>query len=320
MTDHFIKYIEIKDFKCFDDFKTEGLAQINLIGGKNNVGKTAFMEVCYINSHAQTIKSFTAALHSIKFMRENINILLESITNDTKIFLEKSNHYFSKSNINTAHFKINDSEGVKKYLFKYNNETIETNLNDFSFETSHIENINFIDSFGFSNSEIIQNYSYVQKKDEEQTLNAILNQLDNRIATFKIINDKPQCKVNDIYHELTELGDGVRHLVSIVTSLYSSEYGYLFIDEIDNGIHYTMLDKVWEIILTLAKQLNVQVFATTHSKECIESYGRVAEELKFKHINYTTLVRKKSGEIVAANYNYDLLLSTLEQDHEVRGW
>ena len=31
MNDHFIKYIEIKDFKCFDDFKTEGLARVNIL-------------------------------------------------------------------------------------------------------------------------------------------------------------------------------------------------------------------------------------------------------------------------------------------------
>jgi AAA15 family ATPase/GTPase len=30
-----------------------------------------------------------------------------------------------------------------------------------------------------------------------------------------------------------------RHLVSIVTSLYAAENGYLFIDEMDNGIHYS---------------------------------------------------------------------------------
>lgn len=320
MNDHFIKYIEIKDFKCFDDFKADGLAQVNLIGGKNNVGKTAFMEACFINSHAQDIKSFTEALRAIKLMRENLNILFDSSSYNKKSFIEKSNCYFSKSNINTAYFKIKEYEGVKKYLFEYQNKTIETKLNDFSFELDTIENIGFIDNFGFSNDEIIRNYSFVQKKDEEQTLNTILNELDARIESFKVINDKPQCKTNGIYRELTELGDGVRHIVSIVATLYASEKGYLFIDEIDNGIHYSMLDKVWKIILTLSKELNVQVFATTHSKECIESYGRVAKILEYKNINYMTLVKNKSNEVVAATYDYDLFLSTLDQDHEVRGW
>ena len=51
MSEHFIKNIEIRDFKCFDEFKAEGFGRVNLIGGKNNVGKTAFMEACYIVSN-----------------------------------------------------------------------------------------------------------------------------------------------------------------------------------------------------------------------------------------------------------------------------
>jgi len=297
-----------------------GLAQINLIGGKNNVGKTAFMEACYINIHAQDIESFTGALRSIKYRRENINILSSSVQNDTKVFIEQCNNTFIKSNANTSHYKVNKNNGIKEYLFEYKEELTLININDFSFEFNALENIEFIDNFGLDNEEIISNYSYLQKKDEEQRLNNILNNLDSRIESFKVINDKPQCKISNIYRELTELGDGARHLVSIVTSLYSSEDGYLFIDEIDSGIHYTMFDKVWEIILTLAKKLNVQIFATTHSKECIESYGRAAKKLEYKNINYMKLVRKKSGEIVAANYDYNLFQSTLEQDHEVRGW
>jgi AAA15 family ATPase/GTPase len=69
--------------------------------------------------------------------------------------------------------------------------------------------------------------------------------------------------MNGKYLELTELGDGVRHLVSIVTSLYAAENGYLFIDEMDNGIHYSVLGELWNTIFVLSKQLNVQVFATT---------------------------------------------------------
>ena len=38
---HFIKNIEIKNFKCFENFKADGFGRVNLIGGKNNVGKTA---------------------------------------------------------------------------------------------------------------------------------------------------------------------------------------------------------------------------------------------------------------------------------------
>ncbi|MDD5091641.1 MAG: AAA family ATPase [Candidatus Wallbacteria bacterium] len=43
-----IKKISIKNFKCFDSFEAEGFSRINLIGGMNNVGKTALLEALMI--------------------------------------------------------------------------------------------------------------------------------------------------------------------------------------------------------------------------------------------------------------------------------
>ncbi|CAA6819204.1 MAG: Unknown protein [uncultured Sulfurovum sp.] len=279
--EHFIKNIEIKNFKCFEDFKAEGFGRVNLIGGKNNVGKTAFMEATYVNTRVEDVKSFTSALTDVKDMRENLNILAELITNK---FKEKERHIkslelFNKlniiSNVNNISYNIEEIDSVKKYIFDIKDKTKTINVNDFSFIYSRKSNVNFIDNFGLSNIEIIHSYSFIQRKDEESYLNSLLKLLDSRIESFKIIDEIPQCKVNNKYCEITEFGDGVRHLISIVTSLYQSEDGYIYIDELDNGIHYTMLDELWTVVLLISQKLNVQVFATTHSKECIESFNRV---------------------------------------------
>ncbi len=66
MENHLLEYIEIKDFKCFKDFKAEGFKRVNLIGGKNNVGKTAFMEACVINVYSDSISLMNNALSSSK--------------------------------------------------------------------------------------------------------------------------------------------------------------------------------------------------------------------------------------------------------------
>ena len=317
MKTHLIKNIEIKNFKCFQDFQVKELKRVNLIGGKNNVGKTAFMEACYINAKALNIKSFVDALYGIKYMRENLNIL-GGVSYTTQEYIEQSDDIYLKSNINISSFNIHEKEGIKQYNFRCNKQYIKVNINDFSYETQDISNINFIDNFGLSNSDIITNYSTVQIKDEELILNTILNEFDERIEAFKIIDDKPQCKIGDSYFEVTEFGDGVRHLISVVTALYKSENGYLFIDEIDNGIHYSQLDNLWSIILTVSKKQNVQVFATTHSKECIESYARVSQKLGDKDITYTVMSRLKNGEINAGVYDYGVIENSLNQEHEVR--
>ncbi len=42
----FINNIKIIGYKCFDNFEAGGFQKVNLIGGLNNVGKTAFIEAC----------------------------------------------------------------------------------------------------------------------------------------------------------------------------------------------------------------------------------------------------------------------------------
>lgn len=320
MQEHFLKWIDIVNFKCFQNFEAKDFGRVNLIGGKNNVGKTAFMEACYANVQAMDIKSFVGALRSVKFMRENLNILFNRAVENTKNFMEHSKGLSIASNANKTYFDIKESNGKKSYMLRFNNQEIKANSNNFSFDFHLMQNISFIDSFGFSNADIIDNYAAIQKQDKEDFLNDVLREFDGSIESFKVFDKLPQCKVNGKWLELTELGDGTRHIVSLITALFACENGYLFVDELENGIHYTYLQKTWETILKLSKELNVQVFATTHSKECIEAYMRAAKKLEDRDIAFIRLSRLNDGEIKASTLDYELLENSMEQDHEVRGW
>ncbi|MEA2099536.1 MAG: AAA family ATPase [Campylobacterota bacterium] len=320
MNEH-LKNIEIKDFKCFKDFKADGFKRVNLIGGKNNVGKTAFMEGCCINVYSQSVAHFRAVLIHTKVAREKINLLFhETVIDDNKL-LESFSNIFIKSNINSVSFNAKDNGIENIYTFELNNETFKINANLLSKNTKPMDNIRFIDNFGFSNKEISKNYDAIKKRKKENLLNDILKEFDSRINSFTVMsNNMPKCEINDFFYEITDFGDGLKHLISIVTALFRCENGYLFIDEIDNGIHYTQLDRLWEIILKTSKEQNVQVFATTHSKECIESYARVAKKLEDEDICYIKMTRLEDGSIKAGVRDYKLLENSMEQNHEVRGW
>jgi hypothetical protein len=71
---------------------------------------------------------------------------------------------------------------------------------------------------------------------------------------------------------LRSLGDGINRLFGIILSLVNAKDGLLLVDEIENGMHYSILVQVWTVILKIAKSLNVQVFATSHSWDCIEAF------------------------------------------------
>jgi len=324
MDKNLLTEIEIKDFKCFKDFKADGFKRVNLIGGKNNVGKTAFMEGCFINISSNNISLMTNALSSPKHSREFLEIGFRFLSQEEKKdFLESIYKYNSLSNINKVSFSIKEKDGIKEYFFNYNDKKSLVNINEFSYERERKTNIKFISQLGFTKFQLKQVFIAVQQKDKEEILYKYINEFDANVLNFKILGgDNPSCKVvdRDEYQSINEFGDGLKHYISIICSLYACEDGYLFIDEIDNGIHWTQLDKLWEIILKTSKEQNVQVFATTHSKECIESYARVAKKFEYKDICYIKMTRLKDGSIKAGVRDYEMLENSIEQNHEVRGW
>ena len=334
MENHLLEYIKIKDFKCFKDFEAKGFKRVNLIGGKNNVGKTAFMEACYINVHSSNIDNLTAAIVDISISRSKSNVTEQILKSLSSIgvealpqlllhALEKTSYYNSSSNNNSIQFKIVSINGQKEYLFIINNREVSVNSNLFSiFNLKNLSYIRFNDCYGLSSTDLKEIYGSIQKKDKEELLNKYINKFDTNILSFKILEDEPACKVidRDAYQNINEFGDGLKHYISIICSLYACENGYLFIDEIDNGIHYTQLDRLWEIILTVSKEQNVQVFATTHSKECIESYARVSKKLEDEDIAFIELGRDKKNELKAMVYPYDWFEDEVSQNHELRGW
>ncbi|SFV88434.1 hypothetical protein MNB_SUP05-SYMBIONT-7-242 [hydrothermal vent metagenome] len=121
------------------------------------------------------------------------------------------------------------------------------------------------------------------------------------------------------FMRLSDFGDGTKQFILALSSLLINKNKVMYLDEIDNGIHHSKLDELWEVILKTSKKLNVQVFATTHSKECIESYARVAKKLEDEEVTLIRLAKLKNGEINAGVFDYGVLESAISQEHEVRG-
>jgi hypothetical protein len=225
----------------------------------------------------------------------------------------------ARSNIAANLFSVETGDAVKNYRYCINNEEQVINATGFNLIFGWDEKIKFIDNFGWSDQQLNLAYKAVQLLDKESELNRYIQEFDENIDNFKVIGDKPQCRTSGEYRDITEFGDGLKSYISLICALYGSENGYLFVDEIDNGIHYTQLDRMWEIILTLSKKTNCQVFASTHSKEMIDSFARTAKRLEEQDISYTLLVKNKSHEIKTVSLSYaDIVDSIVNQEHEVR--
>lgn len=334
MSEHFVEYINIERYKCFKGFSGEGFERVNLISGKNNVGKTALMEAIFVNVGQENAKEVLGRLDHINYLRTAMDSD-ESRTNNKKRSIELKKHAGSfrcKTSRGSVSFDYDDSEIIRSYKLTINNDSLDLSEEDMDakriLENNPLSQIPtcYISSKGDSQENIINSFIAIQKKDRESEVYEYIKQFDDSVENVKIIGgDSIQCKVTDVngessYRSIKEFGDGLGHYLSIIADLFAAEGGYVFIDELDNGIHYSSLDKLWEIILMLSKELHVQVFATTHSKECIESYCRVVEKLEDKGISFTTLVRNKEKEVKAIVKGFDVFTNSIHSDREVRGW
>ena len=61
----------------------------------------------------------------------------------------------------------------------------------------------------------------------------------------------------------------MRRLLALALSLVRTKGGILLIDEIDTGLHYSIMGDLWLFIIQAAQRYGVQVFATTHSWDCV---------------------------------------------------
>ena len=77
---------------------------------------------------------------------------------------------------------------------------------------------------------------------------------------------------------LRSFGDGMNRLFGIALSLANAGGGLLLIDEFENGLHYSVQPDVWRMIFGLSQKLDIQVFATTHSRDTVEAFQKAAAE------------------------------------------
>jgi hypothetical protein len=86
---------------------------------------------------------------------------------------------------------------------------------------------------------------------------------------------------------LGSLGDGTRRMLTLAIYLARSEGCAFLVDEIDTGLHYTAMEAMWRMVIETALRLDVQVFATTHSDDCVKA-------LAYLHNSYPDLAKEVS--------------------------
>ena len=113
------------------------------------------------------------------------------------------------------------------------------------------------------------------------------------------------------------MGYGIWRILEITLAMVNIPGGTLLIDEIDTGLHFSVMIDLWKLICKTAEKLDIQVFATTHNSDCWKSLAEVAnyDDIASDDITIHRIERDKKASIV---FNEQEMAIAAERDIEVR--
>lgn len=150
----------------------------------------------------------------------------------------------------------------------------------------------------------------------------MLREIEPRIKGLSVISVS---SVNEIYVDLglkrkiplKLAGDGMAHLLSFVLAIANTPKGIILVDEIENGLHYSIQPKVWKFLMQLVKKFDCQVISTTHSYGMLRAAHEAFKDNEIADFRYIRLERN-NGVITGVNFSSKQLDTALELNMEVR--
>jgi len=336
--------VTVNKYKLFDNFSISNLKRINIFAGFNNSGKTSLLEAIYFLTKQNDIGAFLEVIKLKNKLKVLNPIWLNEVFGNDEV-IDVSGKY---NNINT-HVKFHKFEAVEidkgdDYIASY---SIEANLDGrsmkniihtFGYETLSRENEkveqlcrSIIKSPYFYNlNEIVETYNRntIHKDINGQSAITLvvnfLKKIDNNINDVRLnevddiqrfIVDSSKFKDKNI--EITNYGEGLQRIFEIALSFAYSKNGIVFLDEFETAIHKSLLTKFSKFIQELAETFNVQVFLTSHSKECIDAFVN-NDYLNDQISSY--FIDNKSGSIEAIYVDGNELKEYIDSiDFDLRG-
>lgn len=306
-----IKNFTIRNYKSISRLEIKKLNRVNLIVGRNNAGKSNILEalllyasrfkisnIQLINQHRIEPISFPQFMERIS-LRE---LCLPLVKNRSlSIFKEGIELKAGEDSLKLQRVKVvrvqNGNEIVPLYRPFSKDEMggIATtrlgmldNAKNYVYHKLSSEPVNQIPCVyvNCAAKEMDKWTEYwdnivltADKKSILEALHIIAPEIED-IAVIRMQeeNPKPFVKVGDHKLPLFGMGDGIVHIFNIMLALINAKDGMLLLDEMENGLHFHTLEQLWVMINTLSKAWNVQVFATTHSNDCIKAFNENARE------------------------------------------
>ena len=376
MSDLILDSLEIKNVRLFKHLEIERLGRVNLIVGKNGVGKTSLLEAIRIYAY----RAFPTVIMNMLRSRNEINfeMVRSKVDSEGEVWYLALRHLFygrpdlfkeepefqlgpvpAKDKEETLFVDFRDvrsgfvsSRGgfvdpIGSFLrvrrggidflqdLVAEKETeepgypLDTNLEDYAplWRAYGLDEVSclFISAIGLDDNNIVDMWEEALLAGREDAVLDVLHVILQEVQRFNITPGSlkvPVVKMRNLTYPvpLRSLGEGMNRMLGIALALVNAKDGILLIDEVESGLHYSVQPDMWRLVFETAAKLNVQVFATTHSLDCIRAFESATSERGEEESLLISLRRHhdEPEKIVAVLADKSDLVSIVRSHIEVR--
>ena len=302
--------LTIRNYRGLNDLTIQGLGGINVFTGKNNAGKTTLLEAIWLlcgagnarmaaNKHvirdqdrAKSPRSWAETYWKPLFSELDTNRDPEvsgfhSVIGDMALTIAWGRPLMTEVSRDGGEDVLTEaSTGERSLIFRYADRKsgkIQSEVRETADKFKFEQKDNYIPftvailqpgSGDVHEDAVVLGRLRTQKKGDH-----LLDALRVIEPRMKSVEDSassgaPMIWVDVGLKELVPLpvmGAGMTHIARLVLTAARAQDGIMLVDEIENGLHHSVLPNVWRMVERVAEQFNVQVFATTHSFECVEA-------------------------------------------------
>ena len=292
-----ITELELKNFRGFGQLKLTGLGPVNLIVGTNNVGKTSLLEAVSLLGG----EGFRGEFHKLyrstpdEFRDSFFNLITkESVKTNDPCYIVARNHEGRDQGI-----FFSSAPGAFRDLPRDRNFSGTRGVNSLGklHATLYGTGQDAFKSRAATNAHISAKHrltllsKLLESGEREEQLISMLRALDPRVDAVRILSQNGHSHIAIGFDKkqripVNHAGQGMDRVIGIFSEILGETADVVCIDEIENGLHYTALRSIWQGIAEVATRLGVQLFITTHSRECLEAAHHVFSESFEKSLSY----------------------------------
>lgn len=282
----------IEQYKRFNDINLSNLKRINIFAGINNSGKSSILEAVYLLCRQNDFNGLQEVIRlrgkisdkkiASDWFLEQVNDIKMEGTFDDKIakvsinnYPEDTSDFDSTSYIKSIQINSEYDSIKQKSVIRFFTDKDRSTYSD---STKNLCKVIYSSPFFLNEPYRYSEFYYksVQSKNIKRIIRFIHDKILKTVTDIRLTDSIRRFAVEDDNFEktmdLSSYGEGIQRIFFISLLFASAENGILLIDEFENAIHVELMPDFTKFIDELSKEFNVQVFLTSHSKECIDAF------------------------------------------------